>query len=147
MEKKEKKGKDREKCRENSEEGGKKRDKLTNEFITIRFPWRWLLSGSIEFIIKKTKCFLAAKRISREQGTVSCREFNFNVHPVRGSPLNKWRPKPIVHVIVGNIANHITPPVDSLVEVGERLLHPLKSKKEKNFIFPHSFFYSLSLYI
>ena len=47
-----------------------------------------------------------------------------NVNSICLSPLNEGRPQPVVNIWVSNIADHVAPPVDALVEVGEALLHP-----------------------
>lgn len=53
----------------------------------------------------------------------------FYVHAVRRSPLDERRPQPIVHVVVRYVADDVTPPIDALVEVRERLFHPLQSNE------------------
>ena len=47
-----------------------------------------------------------------------------NVNSICLSPLNEGRPQPVVNIWVANIADHVAPPVDALVEVGEALLDP-----------------------
>ena len=79
--------------------------------------------------------FFATERVSWEQGAVASREFDLYVHAVRRSPLYERGPQPIVHVVVRDVADNVTPPIDALVEVGERLFHPLQSNGDY-LIFP-----------
>lgn len=105
-------------------------DQLTDEFITVRLPWWWLFRCGVKLVVEKTECLLAAKSISREQRAVSCREFDFYVHAIRRTPLDERRPEPIVHVVISDVADDVTPPIDALVEVRERLFHPLQVTNE-----------------
>lgn len=103
---------------------------LTDQLVTVRFPrWR-LLGGHVELVVKQAESFLATERVPWEQGAVTSREFDLYVHAVRRSPLYERRPQPIVHVVVRHVADNVTPPIDALVEVGERLFHPLQSNRD-----------------
>lgn len=98
---------------------------LTNQLITFGLPWRWLSSGSIEFIKQQTECFLAGERVAGEERTITNCKLNFNVQPICWATIDERRPKPIVHIIVGHIAHDIATPIDTLAKVCEWFFNPL----------------------
>ena len=61
-----------------------------------------------------------------EEVTVSQRELDLNVDPVRLAPLDERSPQPVVDVGVAHVTDHVGPPVDALVKVGEALLYPAR---------------------
>lgn len=98
---------------------------LTNKFVTIRLPRGWLLGGGVKLVVEQTKGLLTAESVPGKQRTVASREIDFYIHAVRRTSLYERRPQPIVYVGVRYVAHNITPPIDALVEVCKRLLHPL----------------------
>lgn len=102
----------------------------TNLFVTLGFPRRWLFGGRVEFIVEQTEGFPAAVGGARKEGTVTSRELDFNVYPIRRTSLDERRPQPIVNVLVSDIAYHITPPIDALIKICKRFLDPLKQTKK-----------------
>lgn len=113
---------------------------FTYEFVALRLPWRWLFGCRVELVVEQAECLLAAESVAREMRAIARRELNFDVHAIRGAPLDERRPQPIVDVIVRHIADHVAPPIDLLVEICVRLLHPLQQKTIK------LLFYSILLY-
>lgn len=103
---------------------------LTDQLVTVRFPRGRLLGGHVELVVKQAERLFATERVSWEQGAVAGGEFDLYVHAVRRSPLDERGPQPIVHVVVRHVADNVTPPIDALVEVGERLFHPLQSNRD-----------------
>lgn len=101
---------------------------LTNQFVALRLPWRWLFGCCVEFVIEQAERLLATERVAREMRAIARRELNLDVHSISGPPLDKRRPQPIVDVIVRHIADHVAPPIDLLVEIRVTLLHPLQQK-------------------
>lgn len=96
-----------------------------NQFIALRFPRRWLSSRRIKLVIEQTESLFAGKCSAWKEGAIPHREFDFYVDPVGFPPLYEWRPKPVVDVVVGHVADDIRPPVDALLKVGEAFFHPL----------------------
>ena len=107
------------------------RIRLTYEFIFVRFPRQWLRFSSIEFVIKKTKRFLATESISGEHGTVSDCKFNFYVNPIGWTSFYERRRQPVVDRIVRHVAHNMRSPIDSFFEICKTFFYPLKQLKTK----------------
>ena len=102
-------------------------------FVALGFPRRWLFGGRVEFIVEQTEGFPAAVGGAREERTVTSCELDFNVYPIRRTSLDERRPQPIVNVLVGDIAYHVTSPIDTLIKICKRFFDPLQSDK----LFPY----------
>lgn len=96
----------------------------TDHLVALGLPGRGLLGGGVELVVQQGEGLLAGERVAREQRAVPDRELDLDVDAVRDAALDERRPQPVVDAVVGHVAHHVRPPVDALVEVGERLLHP-----------------------
>lgn len=65
-----------------------------------------------------------------EERAVPHGELDLDVHAVGGAALDEGRPQPVVHVVVGDVAHHVRPPVDAILELREALLNPLRTETE-----------------
>lgn len=79
-------------------------------------------------ILKKLP--ICALKLTWKKTTVPDCKFNFYVNPVRVTPLDERGPQPVVHILIGYITDNVRSPVDPLLEVGERFLHPLQNRIE-----------------
>lgn len=105
-------------------------------FVTVSLPRRRFFRGSVELVIEEAECLATTVGRAREEGTVAGRELDLDVYPVGRAPLDEGRPQPIVDVPVRDIAHHVAPPVDALLEIRERLLDPLQREFAFNALSP-----------
>lgn len=99
---------------------------LTDEFVALWFPrWRFARRG-VELVVEQREGLLARQGVAGEQRTVPDREFDLDVDAVSDAALDERRPQPVVDVVVSHVANHVRPPVYTLLEVRIALLYPLK---------------------
>ena len=100
------------------------RGDATDHLVALGLPgWR-LFSRRVELVVQQREGLLAGERVAGEQGAVPDGELDLDVDAVGDAALDEGRPQPVVDAVVGHVAHHVRPPVDALVEVGERLLHP-----------------------
>lgn len=92
--------------------------------VALGLPGRRLLGRRVELVVQQRERLLAGERVAREQRAVADGELDLDVDAVGGAALDERRPQPVVDAVVRHVAHDVRPPVDALVEVGERLLHP-----------------------
>lgn len=77
--------------------------------------------------------------ITWKEVAISHAEFNLNVYSVGVFSFDEWRPQPVVHIIVGDVANNIRSPVNTLLKIRKTFFNPLRKKIKFKLIILDSF--------
>ena len=95
-----------------------------DQFVRLGLPGRRLARGGVKLEEEERESLLALDGGAGEEITVAETELDLDVDSVRLPPLDERSPQPVVDVRVPDVADHVRPPVDPLVEVCKALFHP-----------------------